>query len=553
MAQTFERLTSRRRFLSSFIGSTTVLGGMALLAACGRPAEPAAPTGAPAPAGAPAATSAPAAAAATTAPGAAAATKPPAAAATQAPAAGTTPTVPPTEVAPVLTVAPTTLGKTFNNTQIRVGASTEYYAYALRIFQGQVEKELGVKLSIDVVPGGDLYQRNITEFSSGSSSYDMFMLLPFQLPDYAAHLEPLDTMKGYGLDFKLDDVMPIFRDVYSTWGGQVVSMPFDGDVHLLMYNKEAFDNADLQKTFKSKYNYDLKIPETYDQYLDIGQFFGDNAWRKDGQKGFGIAEGFGGPEWWWENRFASYGGVYFDENMNPLINSKNGLAATDNIVKAAKLAPPGSNSFGYQEAENALVKGDAAMSINWSSAYRTSTNPQKSTTVGKIGTAVPPGSVVNGQTVRHAALCTGWSLAVPKYAKNKEAASYVMWFYSQPSVHTQFILDADTGIDAYRVSSLNDPTFATKYGAEYVKTINDALSAGFPDLQVPNSAEYYQKLDNGLKDAIAGAKPTKDAMDTAADEWKKITQRMGGDKQKEAWTKAYQGMQARGIKYIPMA
>jgi len=451
-------------------------------------------------------------------------------------------------------VAPTNLGKNFNNLQIKIGASTEYYAYALRQFQGQIEKEFGVKLNIDVVPASDMYQRNLTEFTSGSSSYDLFMFLPFQLPDYAAHLEPLDDLtKSYGLDLKLNDVLPVFREVYSSWDGKLVSMPFDGDVHLFLYNKDAFGNSNLQTQFKAKYSYDLKVPETYDQYLDMAQFFTENKWRTDGRQGFGTAEGLSGPEWWWENRLASYGGVYFDDDVKPLINSKNAIAATDNLVKAAKFMPPGANTFGYQEVENALVKGDVAMSINWSSAYRTSTNPQKSTTVGKIGSAMTPGAMVNGKLVRHDALCTGWSLAIPKYAKNKEAAAYVLWFYSQPEVHLQFVVDPDTGIDAFRASALDNDRFVTTYGKDYAQSIKDALASGFPDLQLLNSQEYYQRLDDGLKEAIVGSKSVQSAMDDAASKWSDITQRMGQQRQKDAWAKESANLKARGIQYTPLA
>lgn len=451
------------------------------------------------------------------------------------------------------TVPSPNLGKDFGGKEIRMGTSTEYYAYALRMFQDQVEKEFNVKLKIDVVPATDMYQRNITEFTSGSTSYDVLMFLPFTLPDYAPHLVPLDDQgKKLNLDFKLDDVLPSFREIYSTWNGKIVSIPFDGDVHLLMYNKDAFENPELQQKFKAEHNYDLAIPSTYDQYLDMAKFFNENPWRKDGQKGYGVAEGYNGPEWWYENRLGSYGAVYFDENMEPLINGKNAIAAADNLVQTAKFSPPGSNSFGYQETENALVKGDVALSINWSSAYRTSTNPAKSTTVGRIGTAVTPAAMVNGQLNRRDALCTGWSQCVPKYSKNIEAATYIVWFYSQPAVHTAHIIDPDTGVDAYRVSSLDNEEFVASYGADYVKVIKDAIAVGFPDLQVPNAFEYYTSLDNGLKEAIAGSKSTADAMNGIAKEWKDITDRMGADQQKAAWNNEYDKMKAQGIKYIPM-
>lgn len=451
------------------------------------------------------------------------------------------------------TVAPSGLNKNFNNTEIRIGTSTEYYAYAFRMFQAQVEQEFGVKLKIDVVPPNDLYARNMQDYASESTSYDVNFFLPYQLPDYAPHLEKLDDLLGkYKLDPKLDDVLPSFKNFYTSWDGQLVALPFDGDHHLLLFNKDAFEDPKLQDQFKQKYGYALAPPTEYEQYRQMAEFFNTTPWRKDGGKGFGTAEGFLEPSWWYENRLASSGAVYFDEEMNPLINSKNAIAAAQNLVETAKFVPPGSNTFGYQEVENAIAQGDVALSINWSSAYRTSTDPKKSKVVGKIGTAVTPGMMVNGKLIRRDALCTGWVVGVPSYGKNKEAAAHVAWFYTRPEVNTAHILDPNTGVDAVRTSAVEDEAFAAKYGADFVKTIKDSLAVGFPDLQLPNAFEYYTSLSNQLKEAVAGTKSTEDAMNQIASEWNKITDRMGKDVQREAWNKAYDALKAQGIQYVPM-
>ena len=451
------------------------------------------------------------------------------------------------------TVAASGSSKNFNNTEIRIGTSTEYYAYAFRMFQDQVEQELGVTLSIDVVPPNDLYARNMQDYAAGSTSYDVNFFLPYQLPDYAPHMDPLGDLLGqYGLDPELDDVLPSFRNFYTSWDEQLMALPFDGDLHLLLYNKDALEAPDLQQQFEEQYGYPLAAPTDYEQYRQMAEFFNVTAWRKDGGQGFGTAEGYLEPEWWYENRLASSGAVYFDEEMTPLINSKNAIAAAQNLVDIAAFVPPGSNTFGYQEVENAIAQGDVALSINWSSAYRTSTDPAKSKVVGKIGTAVTPGMMVNGQLIRRPALCTGWVLGVPTYGKNKEAAAHVAWFYTRPEVHTAHIIDPNTGVDAYRRSSLQSEEFGAKYGTDYVKTIEDSLAVGFPDLQLPNAFEYYKSLSNQLKEAATGTKPVEDAMNQVAAEWKDITDRMGSDLQREAWNKAYAAMKAQGIEYIPM-
>lgn len=451
------------------------------------------------------------------------------------------------------TVAPAGLNKTFDNVEIRIATIAEYYAYAFRMFQDEIEKELGVKLSIEVVPANDLYARNMQDYASGSTSYDIAYFLPYQLPDFAPHLDPLgQLLDQYGLDPQLDDVLPAFKNFYTMWDGQLVTLPFDGDHHLMLYNKDAFEDEKLQQQFQDKYGYELAAPTSYDQYLQMAEFFQSTPWRKDGGQGYGTAEGYLEPAWWYENRLASSGALYFDDQMNPLINSKNAIAAAQNLVECAKFNPPGANTFGYQEVENAIAQGDVALSINWSSAFRTSMDPNKSKVVGKIGTAVTPGMMVNGNLIRHDALCTGWVLGIPTYGPNKEAATYVAWYYSRPEVHTAFILDPNTGIDAYRRSSIQNEEFAAKYGADFVKTIEDSLTVGFPDLQLPNAFEYYTSLHNQLKEASAGGKSVDDAMNQVASEWNDITDRMGREQQLEAWSREFNALKEAGIEYVPM-
>ena len=124
------------------------------------------------------------------------------------------------------------------------------------------------------------------------------------------------------------DVMPPFWELYSKFGGQTYALPVDGDVLLLQYRKDLFENAEEQAAFKAKYGKDLKVPETWEDYLQVGEFFT----RKKGDKlagetldhdFYGLAEygerGF--SAYWFLNRFASSGGMYFDKDMKSTINT----------------------------------------------------------------------------------------------------------------------------------------------------------------------------------------------------------------------------------------
>lgn len=55
------------------------------------------------------------------------------------------------------------------------------------------------------------------------------------------------------------DIFPGYRDIIATYNGEILMMPFDGDVLTLYYNKEVLEN------------YNLSPPRTWDEYNDIAE------------------------------------------------------------------------------------------------------------------------------------------------------------------------------------------------------------------------------------------------------------------------------------------
>ena len=79
-------------------------------------------------------------------------------------------------------------------------------------------------------------------------------LFPIDGDDFELLRESIEKLK---LNFHLDDVVDVFRKVMLRYQGKLVSMPYDGDIHIMYWNRPAFERADNQKKFKAKYGYDL--------------------------------------------------------------------------------------------------------------------------------------------------------------------------------------------------------------------------------------------------------------------------------------------------------
>jgi len=128
--------------------------------------------------------------------------------------------------------------------------------------------------------------------------------------------------------------------LYDYYAGKLYTLPYDGDVLSLYFRKDIFNDETEKSNFKKAYNKELAPPETWDEMLDIAKFFT----RKSGETlaGKKLDEDFYGFAFlaqrgsfafaWWLAEFASRGGKYFDKDMNPMINSEEGVIALQRLI-----------------------------------------------------------------------------------------------------------------------------------------------------------------------------------------------------------------------------
>src|SRR2546428_13499911 len=151
------------------------------------------------------------------------------------------------------------------------------------------------------------------------------MLGPSTRPEYGRHFEAVEPwIEKMKLDFAMDDIVPVFAKVMLRYQGKLVSMPYGGDIHIMYWNKPAFERAENKAKFKAKYKYDLQPPKTWKQWDDAAEFFHGWGWDGSQAKLFGAGasykpSGSGYSYHWWRSRFFSYGGNHFHPKKKPPI------------------------------------------------------------------------------------------------------------------------------------------------------------------------------------------------------------------------------------------
>jgi len=425
---------------------------------------------------------------------------------------------------------------------ITVAVHAVPHATAVYNFQDQFLKETGIKVKVIEMTADVMYEKYMTEFIGGTGAYDVVQMNPQWLADTSPYLAPLKPLADKeGLDFKLDDLVPKFRDLYCSWLGVWYGMPWDGDVHLLYYRKDIFDKLGIE------------VPKTWKEYRDTASFLNGWDWDDDGEIEYGCTEYLKKDRmyWWFLDRFACYGGVYFDEDMNPLINTKSGMMALKNMVECLPYMPPGSLGWSYMEVRTALTKGDAAMGKQWTCVGKAAESPEESKVVGKMGYALVPGAQWDGEISYRPMIAGGWDLTIPKDSKKKGAAITFLQFITRPDISLQIVMDPNTSLDPYRLSHYTSPAFRDLWptAGDYLDAINANLDKGFPDLLIPGSSEYMNALTYEITQVLAGTKDAKKALDDAAKAWNEITDNLDRETQKKLWNGQYDAMKALGIVY----
>lgn len=416
-------------------------------------------------------------------------------------------------------------------------------------YKDEIKRLSGIEIAQVVgVPFTSVYEKLKTEFVAQTGAYDLVIFYPAYLGEFAGlgYLTPLDQFAAKN-DPVLSDIPTGFRELNCKYGGKLYTLPYDGDVLNLYYRKDLFANPTERANFRKQFGYDLKVPETWDEFIAIAKFFHrDKGQLLAGQPlkedFYGVAEmGARGFSYaWWLARFASLGGVYFDEDMNPRINTDKGVKALEMFKESIRLSPPDVLAYGYEELKNAYLEGKVAMVIQWSDIQKKAQDPAQSKIVGKSGIAPVPGTKVGNTLVRKAPMPVSRVLAVPKTSRNAEAAYWVARYLSV-TVSVNDVSSPLTGLDPFRLSHFNNPkAFAKIIGSEeeakeYLETVNYNLENGFPEINLPGAGNYADVLDLYVNRAASGQMSAKAALDAAAGEWREITKKLGAAKQKEIY------------------
>jgi len=442
------------------------------------------------------------------------------------------------------------------------------------MFGPAISEECGVAFDDgEELPAEGYYSSLNSEFQGdGDVPHDIALLLPLHLGDFQDRdlFEPLDPyLAEYeGTDEYIDSIIDPYREFYMKWDDDIVALPIDGDIHNFFYRPSFFDDEFHQENYQDEYGEELGVPQTWPEYNRVAAYFTENT--DDGIYGTQV---FGAQPWnfgWWMNRAASRGVIYFDEEMNPQINSEDGVAALEHMVETTEYGPPETETFGVAETIEQWQQGNVVMSVWWIDLAEF-TAQGDFPVVGDQSAAAIPGWDRDGTLDRKAMMLYNRLYAIPASIsqERKAAAFYAIMRLSHPDYSTEAVADAFTGLDPFleehytqraakaytRENPLRDtgdgfpenpPIFqpggqypggrsAFEQALQHVKAGEVNMRNGFPQPNWPGANRYIEDLSFHIQQALTGEESPQEALDNAAEKWRQTVDELGREQQQRAY------------------
>jgi len=346
----------------------------------------------------------------------------------------------------------------------------------------------GITINLEITTTDGLPQRILTALQSGSAP-DIIDVQHGWVNGYVQNnlVLPLDDVRTDREDF-----IPAALD-YVTWEDQLWAVPYRIETHAIIYNKAHFVAAGLDPE---------NPPQTWEDFAAAAQ-----AMTKDGKSGFAVTGGgevgntiFRSMPFLW----MAGGGIISDDGTKVLVNSPESVRAVQYYTDFYKNGISPTSTLENDGTANRRLFISETVSMYQSGQFDVNSIRKENPNIdiGVMGIPHPEGADT-------AAILGGWSLVVPKDAKNPEEAKIFIGFLSEAENMAVLTDTFPARVSAMEAERFQDPI---------LQVFKDMLPYGRPVPVHPNWVQITQAYFDGIQRIMLGDEDVQTAMDGAAAE-----------------------------------
>lgn len=376
------------------------------------------------------------------------------------------------------------------------------------------EAETGITVEATYVAHDALTQKAMTEFVSGTPTFDVIQFETSWGGRYSPFLEDLQPYLDLtGEAYDEADILGAARGM-GIYEGKTVGLPYRVIGRMLHYRTDLFEEADVEP------------PQNFDELVDVAQALTLDTDGDDeidvygfgflGKQGFGNAYEFG------TFLFSSGGGWWDLDNCEILFNNETGVEALQfysDLRNEYGVMPPDVTTWAWDEWIAAGQNGRYAMTIMHTPYAVPLNDPEASQTAGLWGWADAPG---RDNLEQGAPPVGGWLFGIPVEAENKDLAWEFIEFMTGKEAQLQSAFNANAPT---RRSVFTDPEVQEMW--PWAEVALRSLDRGTPMYNNPEELEAESALMVTVSEVLLGETPPQQAADEAAAKLQEILVKSG--------------------------
>jgi len=403
-------------------------------------------------------------------------------------------------------------------TELIVPTNQSPWLDAYRTVAAQYEAESGVRITLREFPYDGLRTQMTNAIQNQNLVFDLFQLdepwtHQFYDNDWVTPLDEVDAQFSLDPAVLTYDALPFWdaQTRTSDPNGRVMGLPLNGNVHLLIYRRDLYEQLGLQ------------APRTWEDAAAAGERAQQGGIARYGYATRGQASS-GGQSITYDYMpvLYSYGGTWFaDEGTDwtPALDTPEALAATEMYTRLLALGPAEPQTVGQAEVIAALQSGEALQAHVVAAAAAQLEDPSASNVVGKLGYAVVPAGPIGVP----APTSGTWSLCVPRGlpAERAQAAyRFIRWMLDTQQ-QTAF---GQAGGIASRSDVLDD---LGSGDAVYLQAVADSMPNVRRAVRYVFAAPMLEVTERILSGIGAGVTPAPDGLAQLQEELTRVVREAG--------------------------
>ncbi|MDP7623384.1 MAG: extracellular solute-binding protein [Rhodospirillales bacterium] len=403
-------------------------------------------------------------------------------------------------------------------------------------------KELtGVQVISEPLGYTDIPSKIMGEAVAKTGAFDIFNDFPYTQPD-AAGAGVLKSLDEYAAKGKPDfSGIPSAFLGQQKYNGKLYSMVLDGDHIMLVLRKDIVENPKAMAEYKAKYGKNPGCPATMAEWEQMASFFhtkaGQTRWGIKFEKPLYGAMAYRSVNFSHRHFPSYFGGLLFDKDMNPRINTAQGIKAIKAFSSIVKYMPEDVQGWGTPQIYPFWGSGQAFSVMSFPSIFGYANANPKSKVKGKQVPCIIPATTAPGKPVRRASEAAGTGYMINAYGKHPELAYYFVQWMTSPSIGNQAIAHRKGFWDPYRTANLNVPGILAKFGPEFLKTTMENAQYTTSLLFIDGHYEYMKILDNNLANVMNRNITAEAAAKKIEAGWNRVTKDIGRKEQITVWRK----------------